>query len=216
MSTFTRRDIILALTAGAVTAGAVTIARDPSVLDYLGHHARYLGRGGDLDRPRDFRWLRELIIPPNRELRTVDGVIDAETIEVSDGRGSVSRVRLIGIYAPLVGQQGEEPECGADEVTAFVADLLPAGTPVYLVHDSHAEDKDQHGRLLRYVETVDGTDVGHLVLSEGYGVNWNLSTDPAFDRFEDYNHAAVIALDHNRGSWASCSAEDFPPQKSGP
>jgi len=213
MSTFTRRDIILALTAGAVTAGAVTIARDPSVLDDLGYHARYLGRGGDLDRPRDFRWLRELIIPPNRELRTVDGVIDAETIEVSDGRGSVSRVRLIGICAPLVGQQGEEPECGASEVTAFVAELLPIGAPVYLVSDSLAQDKDEHGRLLRYVETEDGTDVGHMLLSEGHGTNWNARADPAFDRFEDYNHATVIALDHNRGSWGNCAAEDFPPHR---
>lgn len=213
MSTFTRRDVILALTAGAITAGAVTIARDPSILDDWGHQARYLGRGGDLDRPRDFRWLRELIIPPNRELRTVDGVIDGETIEVSDGRGSVSRVRLIGIYAPLVGQQGKEPECGADEVTAFVTELLPVGAPVYLVGDSLAQDKDPHGRLLRYVETVDGTDVGHLVLSEGYGVNWNARTDPEFDRSEDYNHATVISLDHNRGSWASCDAQDFAPQR---
>lgn len=213
MSTFTRRDVILALTAGAITAGAVTIARDPSILDDWGHQARYLGRSGDLDRPRDFRWLRELIIPPNRELRTVDDVIDGETIEVSDGRGSVSRVRLIGIYAPLVGQRGEESECGADEVTAFVTELLPVGAPVYLVGDSLAQDEDPHGRLLRYVETVDGTDVGHLILSEGYGVNWNARTDPEFDRFEDYNHATVISLDHNRGSWASCDAQDFPPQR---
>lgn len=206
MSTFTRRDIVVALTAGALAAGAVTIARDPSIL-------LDLGRGGDLDRPRDFSFIRDWAFPPDRELHTVDGVIDGETIEVSDGRGSVSRVRLIGIYTPLVGRGGEASECGADEVTALVEELLPAGTPVYLVSDRHADDKDQHGRLLRYVETREGTDVGHLVLSEGYGVNWNARTDPEFDRFEDYNHATVIALDHNRGSWASCNAKDFPPQR---
>lgn len=207
MSTFTRRDVILALTAGAVTAGAVTIARDPSVL-----YRMDLG-GDDLARPRDFRWLRELIIPPSRELRTVVGVIDAETIEVSDGRGSVSRVRLIGINAPLVGQQGEGSECGADEAAAFVAELLPAGAPVYLVGDSLAQDNDAHGLLLRYVETADGTDVGRQILSEGRATNWNARTDPDFDRSEEYNHTTVIALDHNRGSWGSCDAQGFPPQR---
>lgn len=206
MSAFTRRDVILALTAGAVTAGAVTIARDPSILEGL-------GRRGDLDRPRDFRWLRELITPPNRELRTVAGVIDAETIEVSDGRGNVSRVRLIGVYAPSVGQLGEHPECGAEDATTLVTGLLPVGAPVYLVSDSLTQDKDAHGQLLRYVEAADGTDIGRLILSEGHGTNWNARTDPEFDRSEDYNHTTVIALDHNRGSWGSCDAEDFPPQR---
>lgn len=206
MSTFTRRDIVVALTAGALATGAVTIARDLSIL-------LNLGRSGDLDRPRDFSFLRDWVFPPNRELRTVDGVIDGETIEVKDEHGGVSRVRMLGIYTPEVGRGGEASECGADEVTAFVAELLPAGTLVYLVDDSQAEDKDQHGRVLRYVETVDGTDVGRLVLSEGYGGNWKPRTDPKFDRFEDYNHATVIALDHNRGSWASCNAKDFPPQR---
>lgn len=206
MSTFTRRDIILALTAGAVTAGAVTIARDPSILEGL-------GRRGDLDRPRDFRWLRELIIPPKRELRTMDGVIDAETIEVSDGRGGVLQVRLISVYAPSVGQQGEDPECGAEEAATLVAELAPVGALVYLVSDSLAQDKDEHGQLLRYVETADGTDIGRRILSEGLGTNWNARADPEFGRSEDYNHTTVIALDHNRGSWASCDAKDFPPQR---
>lgn len=206
MRTFTRRDIVLALTAGTIAAGVVTVARDPSIVEGV-------GRRGDLDRPRDFRWLRELIIPPNRELRTVVGVIDAETIAVSDGRDSVSRVRLIGIDAPLVEQLGEEPECGAVDAAAFVSELLPVGATVYVVSDNRAQDKDEHGRILRYVETADGTDVGRQVLSEGHGTNWNARTGQDFDRAGDYNHTTVIALDHNRGSWGSCEAQDFPPQR---
>lgn len=93
MSTFTRRDILVALTAGALAAGAVTIARDPNIL---------LG----LDRPRDSSILLDWVSPPNRELHTVDGVIDGETIDVKDEHGGVSRVRMLGIYTPEVGHGG--------------------------------------------------------------------------------------------------------------
>lgn len=91
----------------------------------------------------------------------VTRVVDGDTVEVSRD-GVVERVRLLGIDTP------ERGECGYDEATALVGDLV-AGRAVTLVVGS-SDDRDRYDRLLRFVEVdVDGTvvDVGLRQLEAG-------------------------------------------------
>lgn len=91
----------------------------------------------------------------------VTRVIDGDTVEVSRD-GVLDRVRLLGIDTP------ERGECGYDEATALVGDLV-TGREVTLVVGS-SDDRDRYGRLLRFVEvTVDGAvvDVGLRQLEAG-------------------------------------------------
>lgn len=91
----------------------------------------------------------------------VTRVVDGDTVEVSRD-GVVERVRLLGIDTP------ERGECGYDEATALVADLV-TGRDVALVVGS-SDDRDRYDRLLRFVEvTVDGAvvDIGLRQLEAG-------------------------------------------------
>ena len=76
-------------------------------------------------------------------------VIDGDTIDVRFDSG-VERVRLIGTNSP------EGGECYADEATEGLVGLV-MGETVHLERD--VSDRDQYGRLLRYVWTTDGVHV---------------------------------------------------------
>jgi len=91
----------------------------------------------------------------------VVSVTDGDTLVVSRG-GLEEKVRLLGIDTPEVDQ------CGYAEATAAMADLV-GGAEVTLVVGS-SDDRDQYGRLLRYVEVdVAGepVDVGLRLLESG-------------------------------------------------
>ena len=79
---------------------------------------------------------------------TVVHVVDGDTVDVSTG----DRIRIIGIDTPERGECGYE--AAADHLRSLVADtgvILVPGAP---------DDVDRYGRLLRYVDTSGGTDVG--------------------------------------------------------
>lgn len=110
-------------------------------------------------------------------------VVDGDTIETSDGT-----VRIIGIDAP------ESGACGYAAASALVSSLLSAGDPTILDFPPRQNDEDQHGRMLRYVDTVQGVDVGLSLLTAGLAVARYDSMDgyPAHPREADY-HAAQVA-----------------------
>ena len=116
---------------------------------------------------------------------TVESVIDGDTIETSAGT-----VRIIGVDAP------EQGECGYDEATALVSSLIAPGDPVVLELPPGENDTDKYGRILRYVDTVQGVDVAASLLSAGLAVARYDSTDgyPAHPRETAYRAAQVAML----------------------
>lgn len=134
---------------------------------------------------------------------TVDYVIDGDTIDVASPDGSTERVRLLGIDTPEVSRDDSPGECGGEEAADRLAELLPEGTPVQLVSDSHADDEDRYGRLLRYVET-DAGDAGATLISEGYAYAWTPASAPDPERLGDYEDATANAREAEIGSWAAC------------
>lgn len=99
--------------------------------------------------------------PESLQQATVIEVIDGDTIDVSiDGKRE--RVRYYGIDAP---EQGEK--C-YQEATERNRELV--GTIVRLEAD--ARDKDEHGRLLRYVFTNEGISIDATLVSEGLATAW--------------------------------------------
>jgi endonuclease YncB( thermonuclease family) len=88
------------------------------------------------------------------ETATVSWIVDGDTLRLRDGR----RVRLVQIDAPEVG------ECFHDGATQALRRLLPLGTRVALARDPRLDDRDDYGRLLRYVEQ--GTIEVNLALVE--------------------------------------------------
>lgn len=86
----------------------------------------------------------------------VTRVIDGDTVELSSGHD----VRLVGIDTPEVG------ECGYDRAAANLASLVE-GRQVTLTRPT--EDRDQYGRLLRYLDIGD-IDPGLRLIKNGLAI----------------------------------------------
>jgi micrococcal nuclease len=116
---------------------------------------------------------------------TFQSVIDGDTIETSAGT-----VRIIGIDAP------ERGECGYVEASALISTLLSPGDSTMLELPEGQNDQDRHGRILRYVDTTQGVDVGFSLLTAGLAVARYDSKDgyPAHPRETDYHAAQTATL----------------------
>lgn len=110
-------------------------------------------------------------------------VVDGDTIETSAGT-----VRLMGVDTPELG------ECGHDDASIAIGRILSPGDEVTLELTDGQNDRDDYGRLIRYVTTADGVDLGLLQLEAGNALARYDSTDgrPAHPREAAY-HAAQLA-----------------------
>lgn len=59
--------------------------------------------------------------------------------------------------------------------------------------------RDSYGRLLAYVELPDGTDLGRLMLADGYAHEYTYQTP--YLRQVDYMADEVLAVSEARGLW---------------
>lgn len=126
--------------------------------------------------------------PATRDAVTFTSVVDGDTIETSAGT-----VRIIGIDTP------ERGECGHDQSTATITTGLASGDPVTLERPAGQNDQDRHGRLIRYVTTAAGIDIGFLQLQAGNAVARYDSRDgyPAHPREEEYHATQTATVDAN-------------------
>lgn len=129
-------------------------------------------------------------VPAESDGAVVVDVVDGDTIEVELGGGRET-VRLIGINAP------ERGECLATDAARRLEDLV-AGQEVDLVADE--SDRDQYGRLLRYVE-VDGADAGAELVRAGFALARRYPPDT--DRADEYEALQEDAEDAGAGMWGA-------------
>ncbi len=126
-------------------------------------------------------------------------VVDGDTLDLSSPRGDVT-VRIIGINAP------ESGECFSEDATDALAALV-AGHELVLVADR--SDLDQFERSLRYVQTVDGVDVGAELVAGGFAIARRYPPDETrADIYADLQRDAQRA---QRGLWApnACGASNL-------
>lgn len=126
-------------------------------------------------------------------------VTDGDTLKVRLANGSERDVRILGIDTPEVYPR---LECGGQEGTTAMEALAPVGSKVVLVSDSTQGDRDQYGRLLRYVHRS-GKDVGLAQLTSGRARVFIFRDDP-LRRAEAYREAERRAQKAGRGSWPQC------------
>ncbi|MEZ5373880.1 MAG: lamin tail domain-containing protein [Microthrixaceae bacterium] len=126
--------------------------------------------------------------PESAEVATVIEVTDGDTLRVRVD-GAEERVRLIGIDTP------ERGECLADRARQRVVQLVASGE-VGLEPDT--TDRDQYGRLLRYVHAGDAF-VNETLVSEGLAIARRYPPDTA--RAEGLEAAQDAAERHGVGMW---------------
>ncbi|MFP4560896.1 MAG: thermonuclease family protein [Thiohalorhabdus sp.] len=127
------------------------------------------------------------------ELRSVERVLDGDTLELADG----TRVRLIGLNAPEVAHGGDPAQRGGPEARRFLRDLLE-GRRVRLKQG--AEKTDRYDRLLAHVLTPDGTSVNASLLRRGHA--HATVHPPNLSRVTEYFAAEREAQRAGRGIWA--------------
>ena len=128
--------------------------------------------------------------PTHAESVTVVSITDGDTIEIELADGTIEPLRLIGVNAP------EPGECFADESAAALAVLL-SGT---LTLESDASDRDQFGRLLRYIY-ADGILLNAALVESGHALSHNYPPDTAHQA--EIDEAQTAAQASNRGIWAT-------------
>ncbi|MTB89035.1 thermonuclease family protein [Aeromicrobium senzhongii] len=128
-------------------------------------------------------------------------VTDGDTIRVLYG-GVSEPVRFIGIDTPETRNPNTPVECFGPEASDFASRMLE-GKRVFLVRDGAQDDRDQYGRLMRFVFTADGTNVNALLVRKGYAT--------FEDRFpirrafrDELARAEASARANDRGLWAAC------------
>lgn len=140
-------------------------------------------------------------LPSDRVSARVVDVVDGDTIDVVlDGEAATERLRLIGINSP------EGGECYAAEATAGLTDLV-LGETVALERD--ISDRDQYGRLLRYVWTMGGDLVNEITVEEGWALAREYPPDTA--RADQLDEAQDRAMGAERGLWAPDACGDSVP-----
>ena len=146
---------------------------------------------------------------------TVTRIMDGDTFAVRYQDGREETVRVLGIDTPETedhGNWGNEfpgitdpsylTEWGlkASEYTSSLA----KGKIITLTADCQAEDYDQYGRLLSYVE-IDGTDLGAHLVRQGYA---RVYTAQAFEKKTQYLSLQSDARQSKEGLWGGAEALD--------
>lgn len=128
----------------------------------------------------------------------VEWVVDGDTLRVRDG----VTVRLVQIDAPEL-----HTDCYGRPALRELIDLAPKGTRVTLVRDRELDDRDVHGRLLRYV-LVGERNVNVELVERG-------AASPYYFRNERGEHADELddavdeARDARRGYWGACPGAEL-------
>ncbi len=130
---------------------------------------------------------------PAGDVYPVVSVADGDTITVSVD-GVDERVRLIGIDSP---ELHRPVECFGQQAAGHATEML-AGEAVRLVGDPTQDDRDRYGRLLRYVELADGTDVNAGLIRDGYAFEYTYHVpyerQTLFRRLESEARSAQVGL----------------------
>lgn len=124
-------------------------------------------------------------------------VIDGDTIEVLL-ENKKEKVRVIGIDAPETVDPRQTVECFGKEASNFAKTFLDGETGM-LESDPTQADKDNYGRLLRYVFVNEGVDFGKLMLEQGYAHEYTYNLPYKYQ--SEYKTAEKQAEQKNLGLW---------------
>ena len=179
------------------------------------------GQGGSSSNPP-----RPASRRPRRPARTFRGrithVADGDTIGVRITGGRTEDVRLIGIDTPETHRPETPVECGGPQATSNMMRLAFSdpvdgdgdglldtdgddGRTVTLRTDPTQDTRDRFGRLLAYVTTIAGVDLGERQIGEGWAKVFVF--DSPFQRLGRYRAASRRAASARRGVWGRCGGD---------
>ena len=140
-------------------------------------------------------------IHEDKSLAKVLRVVDGDTIKVLVNNKE-DTLRLIGIDAPETVDPKKTVQCFGKEASNKAKEVI-AGKTITLESDPTQGDRDEYGRLLRYVFLEDGTNFNELMISEGYAHEYTFKGNP-YKYQSEFIQAEKKAREENKGLWGSC------------
>lgn len=134
----------------------------------------------------------------DRQRAEVVSVVDGDTVKVVI-EGKRETIRIIGIDTPETVDPRKSVQCFGKEASDRAKSLLE-GKIVYLEFDQSQGDRDVYKRLLRFVFLEDGSDVGLMLIREGYAHEYTYRSNPYFYQAL-YKAAEQEARENGRGLW---------------
>lgn len=140
--------------------------------------------------------LNRLPAQPSSDHARVVRIVDGDTIVV-EYRGGLESVRYVGMDTPERNQPGFRAAAEANHA-------LVGGRTVRLERD--VSDRDNFGRLLRFVYLEDGTLVNAALIAQGWAMPVEYRPDTT--RAEEFRRLAVAAAKQRQGFWQGDSPHD--------
>jgi micrococcal nuclease len=138
-------------------------------------------------------------------------VVDGDTIVVKIN-SQEETVRLIGIDTPEVVDPRKPVQCFGKEASEKIKELIQ-GKSVILTPDPTQNDKDNYGRLLRYVYLEDSTFINKKMIEEGYAFEYTYSIPYKYQL--ELKESQRQAKTNKLGLWAdnACPTNTLVPTK---
>jgi micrococcal nuclease len=136
--------------------------------------------------------------PAEERNARVTRVVDGDTL-VALVDGVEERVRLLGIDTPEMSRHDRRGEYLAVEATECARELAQ-GREVLLSGDPRRKDRDDYGRLLRYVRLPDGRLLNAELLRRGYA---RVFTRYDFGRMDEFLALEAEARGKGIGLWTA-------------
>lgn len=141
--------------------------------------------------------------PPNLNedvgLYPVVQVVDGDTIKV-DILGEIETIRLIGIDTPETVDPRKIVQCFGQEASEKAKEML-TDKRVRLEADITQSDRDNYGRLLRYVFLEDNTFFNKVMIRDGYAHEYTYNSNP-YQYQADFLALENEARINERGLWS--------------
>jgi endonuclease YncB( thermonuclease family) len=128
------------------------------------------------------------------EIHKVIEVIDGDTIVLENGHF----VRYIGIDTPETVHPNKPIECYGEQAFLKNQELV---LNRYVLLERDIEDKDDYGRLLRYVYTLECS-INKRLVEEGYAYSYYYP--PNLKHHKQYMYLELEAKNNNMGLWYFC------------
>jgi micrococcal nuclease len=147
-------------------------------------------------------------MPEDVEERVVHSVHDGDSLKLTKPNDDWwEDYRVIGIQAPEI-EGFREEECYGEESAAFLKQLLPVGTTVYIQQD--ISNTDTFDRYLRHIfiedeETEDVYLLSEVLVLGGYAKARSYPPDDLYD--DILEEAQEIADEEDAGLWEACPAD---------
>lgn len=143
-------------------------------------------------------------IPDDSQAAEVTSYVDGEKFKAKVD-GVEEEIRMIGIDAPELKGENDQPECFTKESLENLAKLIPVGSTVYLQKD--VEDKDGKDRLWRYVWiegvfAIQGNLLNETLVETGFAIDQEEEKNTKYDDL--IAKAEEEAKSKKAGLWSRC------------